>query len=453
MVGVEFRQAVETGLELGVGMRPAPSLVAYAALLALPAADVEELVERELEQNPALERVEPERCGRCGSIVLASGCPACRSFRGSTAPEAVRAVPLDAIEQGADPIADLRRDLGTILHRDDLPLADHVLASLDERGFLREGSHGIAARLGIDAARVAHVVAAIRAVGPYGICAADARECLTLQLSVRPALVAAHPILTSLVDDHLDALASGSLGAIARRLGTTREAVAAARDALTAELRPCALLDCSRAARPGRRVEPGTGDADIVVAVSEQDDRLLVELVEPLRLGVVISFSYDRLGESGARGGDDAQLAGARVDVERGRAFARKLEQRWRTIRRVAEAAVAHQREFVLRTDGPLRPLTRAEVARVVGMHESTVSRATARRTMLLPDGRLIELSALFDSALGPRETLRRLLAGEGRHLSDRELAEALARHGHPVARRTVAKYRARLGVVAAAQR
>ncbi len=199
---------------------------------------------------------------------------------------------------------------------------------------------------------------------------------------------------------------------------------------------------------------PAGGGADIVVAVSEQDERLLVELVEPLRLGIVISPSYDSVGESTtALGQEDAQMTRARLDVARGRAFTHKLEKRWRTIQRVAEEVVAHQRRFVLRSDEELRPLTRSQVANVLGLHESTVSRATAGRTMLLPDGRMIALAALFDPALGPRETLRRLVAGEGRHLSDRALAEALAVRGHPVSRRTVTKYRARLGIVAAARR
>lgn len=451
-MGVEAGLAVEMGIELRVGMRPAPSLIAYATLLALTVAEVEELVDGELEQNPALERVDPERCRRCGGIVITWGCPVCRSDKGAFAADGLRAMPLDTVEQAADPIAELRRDLGTILHSSDHALADHVLASLDGRGFLREGAHGVAKRLRTDVRRVEHVIDVIRALGPVGICAADARECLSIQLEARPALVAAHPILPSLVAEHLASLANGALGEIARRLGTSRAAVAAAREALTAELRPCALLDCSRVARSTRRVEPGAG-VDIVVAVSEQDDRLLVELVEPLRLGVVISPSYDSITTRAAANGESAQLTRAQHDVERGRAFTHRLEKRWRTISRVAQGALEHQREFVLRSDAPLRPLTRSGLAGTLRMHESTVSRAAAGRTMLLPDGRVIALSALFDPSLGSRETLRRLVTGEGRNLSDRALADALAQRGHPVSRRTVTKYRARLGIVAAAQR
>ncbi|HXH96323.1 MAG TPA: hypothetical protein VNH40_03850, partial [Gaiellaceae bacterium] len=195
MAALELRQTVQTGVELRFGMRPAPSLVAYATLLALAAHDLEQVVDRELELNPALERVEPERCTRCGGLLLASGCPACSRLRLSEDRKAPRRVPVEAIEEAVNPLTDLRRDLGTVLSATELPLAEHVLASLDERGFLREGAQGVAAWLGVETTRVEQVVGAIRAVGPPGICASDARECLRLQLVSRPGLVATHPIL------------------------------------------------------------------------------------------------------------------------------------------------------------------------------------------------------------------------------------------------------------------
>lgn len=174
VVPLEFRQAVETGFDQRLAMRPTPSLVAYATLLALAASDVEELVERELEQNPALERTEPDRCGRCGSVVLASGCAVCSSPRQGAV--CGRQMPVEVLEQDPDPMAELRRDLSTILDRVELALADYVLSSLDERGFLREGPEGIANRLRVDVALVRRIVGAIRAVGPDGICAADVPE-------------------------------------------------------------------------------------------------------------------------------------------------------------------------------------------------------------------------------------------------------------------------------------
>jgi RNA polymerase sigma-54 factor len=118
-------------------------------------------------------------------------------------------------------------------------------------------------------------------------------------------------------------------------------------------------------------------------------------------------------------------------------------------MRAVAEQVVERQREFLRLGPRFLHPLTRAEVAATLGLHESTVSRAVSGKLALLPSGRVMPLAAFFDVSLGPRETLRQAIDAEPRPLSDGELARLLASRGHPVARRTVAKYRAQLGIPA----
>jgi len=86
--------------------------------------------------------------------------------------------------------------------------------------------------------------------------------------------------------------------------------------------------------------------------------------------------------------------------------------------------------------------MTRAELAVELGVHESTVSRATSDKTALLPNGTLLAMSEFFVSARGVQDVLRELITNEPRPLSDDELARLLGEHGYPLARRTVAKYR-----------
>jgi hypothetical protein len=116
-------------------------------------------------------------------------------------------------------------------------------------------------------------------------------------------------------------------------------------------------------------------------------------------------------------------------------------------------ATNGRQRGFL--RDGPAAhvPLTRAEVARELGMHESTVSRAVNGKHLQLPDGWLVPMAELFGTARSAQELLRAVVAAEARPLSDDQLADRLSAGGHTVARRTVAKYRARLGIPPAALR
>jgi RNA polymerase sigma-54 factor len=113
----------------------------------------------------------------------------------------------------------------------------------------------------------------------------------------------------------------------------------------------------------------------------------------------------------------------------------------------VLEAVVVRQQEFLRRGPRFLRPLTRAQIAREVGVHESTVGRAVADRHAILPSGRLAPVSHFFMASRGPEAALAELVAGESRPKPDGELAGELAGLGFKVARRTVAKYRDRLGI------
>jgi RNA polymerase sigma-54 factor len=133
------------------------------------------------------------------------------------------------------------------------------------------------------------------------------------------------------------------------------------------------------------------------------------------------------------------------------RAFLTLLRDRRDTLRRVTEYAVQRQREFL--AGGSLRPLTRAEVAADLGLHESTVSRAVADKHALLPDDRLSPLAAFFGVSGGADEQLRRLLRSAPGSLSDQRLADLMRDAGYPMARRTVAKHRARLGFASTALR
>ena len=95
-----------------------------------------------------------------------------------------------------------------------------------------------------------------------------------------------------------------------------------------------------------------------------------------------------------------------------------------------------------------LQPLTRAQVAQYLGLHESTISRATADKYLLLPDKRVIPFSDFFTASLSIKDVLKEIVTKEGRPITDNEIVSRLEEQGIRIARRTVAKYRTQLGIM-----
>jgi RNA polymerase sigma-54 factor len=134
----------------------------------------------------------------------------------------------------------------------------------------------------------------------------------------------------------------------------------------------------------------------------------------------------------------------------RARFFMECVTQRWDTLLTISQALIEQQQAFLEQGVRGLRPLTRGELASYVGLHESTVSRATANKYVLLPSGRTVPFDDFFDGSLAAKEALREVIATEdgAKPYSDEELARRLGEQGVPLARRTVAKYREALGIL-----
>lgn len=399
-------------------MGVSPALVASVELLALRPAELAEAVAAELDDNPAL--IVDERRARP---------PDHRQAHDSDHRQAHdRKVP-----EPADRPSDADRllsELRLMTPAADHAVAEYLVASLDERGYLDSDPGEIADELGVTRRRVDRVLTTLRACGPPGIAARDLRDCLRLQLDRRGV---AEPVLRGVIESHLPALAAGRYGAIAIALGVSRSDVVGARDYIRAHLRPS----------PGFAANsPFERELDADVIVSDGPEGLTIRLTEPERFPLRVCPVYSELAERGTA--DERRHTGPRA--RRARDFASRLERRWDTMARIARFAVHAQAEFVRRGTGPRRPLSQADAARTLALHESVVSRAIRDRHVRLPGGRVIPMSELFCTSDAPREALRRLLASERRPLTDGQLAQALAARGHRVARRTVAKYRAQLG-------
>ncbi|MEU4078331.1 hypothetical protein DEJ45_02250 [Streptomyces venezuelae] len=456
----------------GMELRPAPvmaahtspALVAFASFLQLPALDLEARVAEELAANPALEEdPAPPACPLCGAPLVPPG--TCPCWYGSAraperpGPDRTAAERPGAAASPEPPVDDraawLLAEIAAELPAADAPLAAYLVGSLGPRGRLDGSAEEIAAALGVPAARVRRALAALRAAAPPGSAACDLRECLLLQLDRwEERHGTPEPSVRSVLTGHLEALADEAcFPAAAAALGVPVGEIRRVRAFVRAELRPSPGLDL--APPPATACAP----PDLVITPASDGDgtdgAYTVTLLEPLRLRLSVSPSYLAcLAAPSAPGEAPAGERLARAQVGRAREFLCRLDRRWRTLHRIAAYIVDAQQPFLDAGPAELRPLCRREVAGALGLHESTVSRAVAGRVALLPHGgRTMPLAGFFGAPTGVGTVLRDLVERESRPLSDTELARLLTERGFPVARRTVAKYRAGLGIEPHARR
>ncbi len=182
------------------------------------------------------------------------------------------------------------------------------------------------------------------------------------------------------------------------------------------------------------------------LVIDEIDGAFRVEVLTASKRWLRISPTYARL----ARQPESLGAAEKRhVDEHllRARMFLRNLKQREQTLQRVSDTIVRHQEAFLRHGVRHLVPLTRLQVASELELHVSTVSRAVLDKIARLPDGRLCPMPDFFGAAHDVKDILRELVEEETESLSDQQLADLLSIRGFPVARRTVAKYRAQLNI------
>jgi RNA polymerase sigma-54 factor len=427
---------VELAMAPRLGLEVSPALIAFSEMLMLPYTAMQAVVEDELSANGALERLDAGECPICRGSWRAR-CPGC------SVPGAERtATRFTEVADWAVSEPDTHRLLRAVrieTSTADAPVVEYLIDSLDEHGLLDRSCAQLAAELEVAESTVARVLEVIRRNGPPGVGATSVPECLLLQLDALGLADDRAQLARAVIADHLPALSRGHFASIATALGVSRTRVQQVLELIRRRLRPYPAFG-GNAPTVAWYVVPD-------VVVREHDTiagAFTVDLVEPAltRLGV----------RPGPRrtAADDPGAGVPAESVPRAKAFLAQLHDRWETLRRVAEYAVERQHEFLV--DGPaaLKPLTRAEVADALDLHESTVSRAVADKYALVPGGTIVPLSRFFGVGGGIDEELRKLLESADGPMSDQHLATRLREAGYPIARRTVAKHRARLGIPAA---
>lgn len=460
-----------------MGMRVSPTLIAVNQILALSSQELQTAMKLEAAENPAFEIVEHQTCPICGETLKGTYCGNCARIDPTRAQQALDGPSFDDFpyqdysvggtynattgDEEFDPMTlvaaertlgeRLMADLRTILDVSEIFIAEFLIGSLDERGFLSIDVPEVARRLGTDDARVAHVLQELQHIGPAGIGARDLRECLLLQLDymVQENDQEEPPYVRAILQDYLTELGEHKYGYIAQKLGTTSEAISAARDFIKSHLNPYPVMEPADFQTWGSPSRAQYVAPDVVIKLEEGE--FSVEVIESRRFFMRVNPLYNRLVTqlrgTGAHYSDDEKKH-IQQYVSRAKLFMSNVNQRRETMLKIAKVLVQVQEEFLRHGIRQLRPLTRAQVAEATGLHESTVSRATAGKYVMLPSRQVVPFSDFFTASLSVKDVMKEIIIREGRPLTDREIVTRLRDEGIRVARRTVAKYRSQLGIL-----
>jgi RNA polymerase sigma-54 factor len=435
------------------------------SLLCLSNLELRDRIQTELSSNPALELVEERLCPTCHRpLTNGRPCPACaqqpeagdavvflspRTAVGSSAPSLDEA-PLDS--EPAAPLdlpTHVLEQLAGQLTADERPLAAYILASLDDDGFLRDHPANIALATRSTLAQVHKLLELISRADPPGLATAGPREALLAQLELSPLGDPRVALAKRMLQETFSELGRREYTRIAERLVVGTRQVREAANFIRTALNPYPARAFWGSGRQPQAPDPNVYHSpDISVSHSPSNDgqTLMVEIFSPVSGWLRVNPLFRQALPEATP--DKADQWAQQLD--RAALFVKCLQQRGNTMRRLMEILVSGQKEFILNGDRYLRPLTRASVAIEVGVHESTISRAVAHKSIGLPDGRIIPLARFFDRSLSVRDRIKEIVEAEDRPLTDDEIVAILAEDGVLVARRTVAKYRAMEGILPA---
>ncbi|HKJ18949.1 MAG TPA: RNA polymerase factor sigma-54 [Xanthomonadales bacterium] len=337
----------------------------------------------------------------------------------------------------------------------DAAIATAIVFALDEDGFLpdtvEEIRSSLAPELLVSPEEVTAVLHRVQRMEPIGVASRDAGECIRVQLQALPGDTPGRDLALRISRDFLDLVADHETEALRKQTRSSEEALKCALD-LVHSLEP----------RPGARFDNRRDEylvPDVYVTHNEGEWR--VSLSPDNDPGLKLNRYYISLLRKS--GGKDAEYLRGRL--QEARWLLASLELRNRTLISVAQCIVELQEDFLEHGDLAMRPLILKDVSEAVGVHESTVSRATTRKYMLTPRG-IYEMKYFFSShvhtdhgdpvsAIAVKARLQILLQNEPHEkpLSDQDLSDLLRQTGIRAARRTVAKYRESLGIGSSTER
>jgi RNA polymerase sigma-54 factor len=484
--------ALSLGMSSGMEQTLNPKMIAFYELLQQPGVELNQAIEQELQDNPALDVSAERQCPACGATMLTDVCREC-GYRFNKEDEdrerdkdkeldlSIEAAPMEKPQYVGDMETDdvmarivSPESLGEHLRwawrlqstKDNYDLGLALIGCINDDGYMDNELDLLAEGLGVEMERIEEVLREVQQLEPVGVGARDLKECIRLQLEnfaqrehesaeEKEFAKMALKIMTT----HWEALARHSYEDIARRLKIPVERIQDVADFIRERLTPY----------PGRQYRPswqsqGPGaqarirpDVEIK-KIDGMPGQYEVVVQESRSLGLRVNGVYRQLWDAMRRdptGYSSKDREHVQQYLTRAREFIDNLNQRRKTLKLIIEAVAVEQGEFLERGPHDLKPLTRLSVAHKLGLHESTVGRAVAGKFALIPAGDVIPCEIFFDASLSVKEVIKDLLCEENprKPYSDEQISHELSKRGIEIARRTVTKYREALKIPPAAQR
>jgi RNA polymerase sigma-54 factor len=330
-------------------------------------------------------------------------------------------------------------------------IGEAIIGNLDDDGYLVATVEELASMGPWPAEEVERALKLLQGFDPVGVCARDLQECLTIQ--IRHLGMEGSPA-ERIVTEHLRLLQNHQVPELARKLGTSI-------DDLKQHIELIRHLD----PKPGSRYNPSQSQYVIPdVYVVKVEDQYVAVLNEEGLPQLRISPVYRRLLDKGAENSDETR-AYVKDKFRSALWLIKSVEQRQKTIHKVATSIINFQKDFLDHGIEYLRPLVLRDVANDIGMHESTVSRVVTNKYMHTPQG-VFEMKYFFHSGIASsygeavssvtiKQRIRKIIEQEDprKPLSDSKIVSILQREGLELARRTIAKYREELKIPTSNQR
>jgi len=333
---------------------------------------------------------------------------------------------------------------------DEIDFATLIIHNINDDGYLEVEFDELIAESDLEREDAEYILSKVQRLDPVGCGSRDLVECLLVQAKVQEER---SPLLERLIRDHLEDLQKKDFKTITKALGVSEE-----------QVKDTAMLLQNFHPKPGRLVS--NNDTHYVVPdiyVKQVGGEFVVQVNDEGVPRLRISQLYKDMLKQGA---DPKAQEYVQDKLRSAMWLIKSIQNRQRTINKVAKAIVAQQQDFFKKGPKHLKPMVLKNIAQEIGMHESTVSRVTTNKYMHTPIG-LFELKYFFNTGVGGKDggvdissqvlklKIKELVENENpkKPLSDQKIAELLSREDVKVARRTVAKYREMLGILSSSKR
>ncbi|MDD4042167.1 MAG: hypothetical protein PHS75_00410 [Anaerolineaceae bacterium] len=438
------------------------------ALLSLTAAELQQKIDSELANNPALELVEERRCPMCKRLLPPSGaCPICSQPKSEDSDEAIVFIsPREDFFTGSgiatgevpdEPFASEMIDLPTYvlkqaaadLRVEDRLIAAYILNQLDEDGFLTVTPIEVARYHHRLPSEIEEIIELLKRCDPVGVCSANPAEAMLAQVESLEESGEIPALTREVIQSFLSKLSQHHFGDIARALKTNTQQIQLVSNFISENLNPFpARAHWGDVRNPNVSGSEAFHQPDVLIYYLNDTpgNPLVVEIILPVRG----TLKVNQLFKDSLKTVDEEHAADWKEDIEKASLLIKCIQQRTNAMKLLLEQLVVLQKDYIVSGDKHMVPLTRAKIAEELGLHESTISRAVSGKTIQLPNKKIVPMAIFFDRSLSLRTIIKEMIEQEDQPLSDSEIKERLEEDGISIARRTVAKYRSMEGILPA---